>query len=180
MMRTVRAAAAALLPLLLASCVRERPTVPQFMEVSREVLAFAAGDARESQPGRANDGPLYVNIRSFQAAAERATGESVSYDSMEAVLGEEPIQAELDQILLCDTTGTLAGCWVRQYGIFVNLNMVQLAGSEMSLYVRTSSTDRRRHPTDFCHRVWRLDYRKEGEAWRLAERSLLRSCIPEA
>jgi hypothetical protein len=167
---------AVLLPLLLAGCIRDRPSIPQFMGMAGEILAFAEADARASQPGRANDGPLYVSVRSFQQAAEKATGQTVPEDSMARVLGE-PIPAELEQILLCDTGGNLAGCWVRQYGVFVNLNMVRMAGSELSAWVRTSSTDRRVHPTDFCHRVWRLDFRHEAEAWRLADRELLRDCV---
>jgi hypothetical protein len=173
---TRRTLAAALLPLALAGCIRERPTPPQFMEISREILSFAEEDARRTQPGRANDGPLYVSVRSFHAAAEKATGATIPQERLAEALGE-PIEAELEQILLCDTTGTLDGCWVRQYGVFVNLNLVRLAGSELSAWVRTSSTDRRVHPTDFCHRVWRLDFRKAGEAWSLAERSLLRDCV---
>lgn len=170
--------AAALLPLLLASCIRERPSVPQFMGIAQEILRFAENDARENQPGRVNDGPLYVSVRSFHDAAEKATGETVPEDSVARVLGE-PIPAELEQILLCDTGGSLAGCWVRQYGVFVNLNIVRQAGSELSAWVRTSSTDRRVHPTDFCHRVWRLDFRTDGGEWRLADRTLLRDCAPE-
>lgn len=167
---------AVLLPLLLAGCIRERPSVPQFMRIAEEILRFAEADARESQPGRANDGPLYVSVRSFREGAEKATGETVPQDSVARALGE-PIEAELEQILLCDSGGSLAGCWVRQYGVFVNLNMVRLAGDELSAWVRTSSTDRRVHPTDFCHRVWRLDFRLEEGSWRLAGRDLLRDCV---
>jgi hypothetical protein len=170
---------AVLLPLLCSACVRERPSVPQFMQISQEILEFAEQDARASQPGRANDGPLYVSVRSFHAAAEKATGESIPEDSVAVALGE-PIPAELEQILLCDTGTSLMGCWVRQYGVFVNFNIVRLAGSELRAWVRTSSTDRRVHPTDFCHRVWRLDYRQEGDSWRLADRTLLRDCVQRA
>ncbi len=173
---TRRILAAALLPLFLSSCIRERPTVPQFMAIASDIARFAEADARASQPGRANDGPLYVSVRSFHAAAEKATGATVSEDSVAAAIGE-PIPAELEQILLCDTGGSLSGCWVRQYGVFVNLNMVRLAGTELSAWVRTSSTDRRVYPTDFCHRVWRLDFRQEGDRWQLAERKLLRDCV---
>jgi hypothetical protein len=160
---------------LLASCGGERPTADEFMPVAREVLEFAEADARRNQPGRASDGPLYVSVRSFQQAAERATRTSIPLDSMERVLGD-PVPAELEQILLCDTIGNFGGCWVRQFGVFVNLNMVQVAGNEMSLFVRTSATDRSVRPTDFCHRVWRVDYRKEDAGWRLAERRVLRDC----
>jgi hypothetical protein len=171
----LRLAATILAVPLLAACTTERPTGPEFTDIAGEILTFAENDARTSQPGRVNDGPLYVSVRSFHAAAERATGGDVPLEGIERALGE-PIPAELEQILLCDTTGSLGGCWVRQYGVFVNLNRVQLSGNRMTLFVRTSTTDRRRHPTDFCHRVWRLEYRKDEAGWRQTERTLQRDC----
>jgi hypothetical protein len=171
---------AALVPLLLAACGPERPSVPEFMEIAGEILAFAEQDARESQPGRASDGPLYVNVGSFQAGAERATRQRVPQDSVARALGQ-PVHAAMEQVTLCDSLGTVIGCWVRQYGIWINLNLVRVGGGELTAYVRSLSTDRRAHPTDFCSRVWRLDYRhEEGEGWRLAERTLLRSCATAA
>ena len=173
-----RIASAAALLLLAASCSGADPTLPEFYDVARQVLRFAEDDARRNQPGRVADGPLYVNVNSFRHAARRVTGESVSEDSMSRVLGE-PTHAALEQVLLCDTTSGFGGCWVRKYGVWVNLNLVRRAGDEMTAYVRTTSTDRRRIPSDFCDRVWTLDFRRQDGQWRLAERRLRRDCRQE-
>jgi hypothetical protein len=166
------ALAAALLAL--AGCSGEPVSVPDFMDISRQVLRFAEADARQNQPGREADGPLYVNVNSFRTAAAKATGQDVPFDSVSRALGE-PTQAVLEQALLCDTVG-FGGCWVRKYGIWVNLNLVRHAGDELTAYVRSTSTHRAQRPTDFCDRVWTLDFRREGGRWRLAERELQRDC----
>jgi hypothetical protein len=172
------ALAAGLLPLLLASCSGERPTMPEFLDVARQVLQFAEQDARQNQPGRPADGPLYVNLNSFRHAAAKLTGETISEDSLSRALGE-PTQALGEQVLLCDTIG-FGGCWVRKYGVWINLNMLQHAGGEMTAYVRSSTTDRRRRPTDRCDRVWNLDFRKQADGrWHMTERRLRRDCRQE-
>jgi hypothetical protein len=174
MKRTVFAAAL-VLPLLLSGCSSEPVTVPEFMGIARQVLAFAESDARQNQPGRVADGPLYVNVNSFRTAAMKATGATISEDSMSKALGE-PTHALLEQALLCDTEQGFGGCWVRKYGVWVNLNLVRHAGNELTAHVRSTSTDRRTRPTDFCDRVWTLDFRKEGGQWHLAQRRLRRDC----
>lgn len=167
--------AAGLLPLLLAACSGERPTTPEFLDIARQVLRFAEADARQNQPGRVSDGPLYVNLQSFRTAAERVTGEEISEDSISRALGE-PTQAILEQALLCDTVG-FGGCWVRKYGIWINLNLVRQGSGGLTAYVRSTSTDRTVRPTNFCDRVWILDFRKqESGAWQMAERRLRRDC----
>jgi hypothetical protein len=138
---------AAALPVL-AACSGDRPTEAEFFDISRQILQFAEQDARQNQPGRVADGPLYVNLNSFRHAAARVTGQTISEDSISLALGE-PTQALGEQVLLCDTVG-FGGCWVRKYGVWINLNMVRHSGDEMTTYVRSSSTDRRRRPTDRC------------------------------
>jgi hypothetical protein len=169
---------AAALPLL-AACSGQRPTEAEFFDISRQILRFAEQDARQNQPGRPAEGPLYVNLNSFRQAAAKITGATVSEDSMSRVLGE-PVQAVQEQVLLCDSESGIGGCWVRKFGVWVNLNLVRQAGGELTAHVRSSSTDRRRLPTDFCDRVWKLDFRKEGAAWRLAKRELRRDCRQES
>ena len=178
MKRMVFAAALAL-PLLVSGCGGDRVTVPEFVGIARQVLAFAENDARQNQPGRVADGPLYVNVLSFRTAANKITGETLSEDSVSRALGE-PTHALLEQALLCDTEQGFGGCWVRKYGVWVNLNLVRRAGNELTAHVRSTSTDRSVHPTDFCDRVWTLDFRREAGQWRLAERRLRRDCrLPE-
>ena len=177
-MKRIALAAGLLLPLVLGACSRERLPMHEFLSVARQTLQFAERDARQNQPGRVADGPLYVNLNSFRHAANRVTGETISEDSMSRALGE-PTQALGEQVLLCDTVG-FGGCWVRKYGIWINLNMVRRSGDEMTTYVRSSSTDRRRRPTDRCDRVWNLDFRRQASGeWRMTEQRLRRDCRTE-
>ena len=165
--------------LLLAACEGEDATVAEFFDVARQVLRFAEQDARQNQPGRVAEGPLYVNVHSFRSAAHRVTGETIPEDSMSRALGE-PTQALPEQVLLCDTASGFGGCWVRKYGVWVNLNLVRHAGDEMTAFVRSSSTDRRSIPTTWCDRVWELDFRRqENGAWRLSGQRLRRDCRQE-
>lgn len=164
--------------LSLAACSGQRPSEAEFFDVSRQILRFAEQDARQNQPGRPADGPLYVNLNSFRNAANRVTGATVSEDSMSRVLGE-PTHAVLEQVLLCDAESGIGGCWVRKFGVWVNLNLVRHAGNEMTAHVRTTSTDRSRLPSDFCDRVWMLEFRREGAQWRMVNRTLRRDCRME-
>lgn len=161
--------------LLLAACGGPEPTQAEFFDVARQVLRFAEQDARQNQPGGVADGPLYVNLNSFRIAAHKVTGDSVSEDSMSRVLGE-PTQAVQEQVLLCDSESGFGGCWVRKFGIWVNLNLVRQSGDELTAHVRSASTDRRRLPSDHCNRVWTLEFRREGTQWRMTERRLRRDC----
>lgn len=161
--------------LLLAACSGEQPTEAEFFDISRQILRFAEQDARQNQPGRPAEGPLYVNLNSFRTAATKVTGAAVPEDSMSRVLGE-PTHAVLEQVLLCDAESGFGGCWVRKFGVWVNLNLVRQAGDELTAHVRSTSTDRRSLPSDFCDRVWTLEFRREGGQWRMAERRLRRDC----
>ena len=171
-----RTVLAAVLPLLfLAGCSGERPTAPEFFGIARQILEFAERDARQNQPGRVSDGPLYVNVSSFRTAANKATGLELTEDSVSRALGE-PTHALLEQVLLCDMDQGFGGCWVRKYGVWINLNLVRMGGDGLTAFVRSTSTNRAQRPTDFCDRVWVLTFRKEGGQWRMAEQRLQRDC----
>ena len=161
--------------LLLPACRDERITVADFYAIAPQVLEFAERDARTEQPGRVADGPLYVNVNSFRFAGHELTGAELHLDSVSAVLGD-PVLAVQEQALLCDTTSGFGGCWVRRYGVWVNWNLARGNAEEVRATVRSSSTDRRTHPTDFCDRVWRLTFRKQAGRWAMAERDLMRDC----
>lgn len=160
---------------LLAGCGGQPVPMSEFIPIAREVLAFAEQDARQNQPGREADGPLYVNVNSFRTAAEKVTRQEISEDSMSRALGE-PTQAILEQALLCDTTSQFGGCWVRKYGVWINLNLVRHSGDELTAHVRSTTTNRTQRPTDFCDRVWTIDFRREGGQWEMVDRRLRRDC----
>src|SRR5687768_8505148 len=94
--------------LLLAACSGEQPSEAEFFDISRQILRYAEQDARQNQPGRPAEGPLYVNLNSFRNAAHRVTGATVTVDSMSRALGE-PTHAVLEQVLLCDAESGIGG-----------------------------------------------------------------------
>lgn len=161
--------------LLLAACSGERATPEDFYAVAPQVLRFMEQDARQNQPGRAADGPLYVNVGSFRHASDGITGAPLNLDSISVVLGE-PTQAILQQVLLCDTVSSFGGCWVRKYGIWINWNVAHGTPNEIRGTVRSTSTKRDTRPSDFCNRVWRLTFRKQAGRWALADRELIADC----
>jgi hypothetical protein len=171
-----RTVLAAVLPLLfLAGCSGERPTEAEFFGIARQVLQFAERDARQNQPGRVADGPLYVNLNSFRTAATKVLDRELPKDSISLALGE-PTDALLEQALLCDTEQGFGGCWVRKYGVWVNLNLVRQSSDGLTAFVRSTTTNRAQRPTDFCDRVWELEFRKQDGQWRMAQQRLERDC----
>jgi hypothetical protein len=165
--------------LLLAACSGERATADDFYAVAPQVLRFMEQDARQNQPGRPADGPLYVNLMSFRSASDGVTGTPLNQDSISRILGE-PTQAILQQALLCDTMSSFGGCWVRKYGIWINWNLAHGTPNEIRGTVRSTSTNRGTRPTNFCDRVWRLTFRKQAGRWALADRELIADCRKES
>lgn len=165
--------------LLLAACSGERATPEDFYAVAPQVVRFMEQDARENQPGRPSDGPLYVNLDSFRNASDGVTGQTLNQDSISRSVGE-PTHAILQQALLCDTMSSFGGCWVRKYGIWINWNLAYGTPDEIRATVRSTSTNRSSRPTDFCDRVWRLTFRKQAGQWALGDRELIADCRQES
>ncbi|HEU0012156.1 MAG TPA: hypothetical protein VFQ45_00650 [Longimicrobium sp.] len=172
----MKRAAPALAALLLAACSSTRPTREDYFEVMRQMVRFVEDDARRNAPGRVADGPLQVDLRSFRGGGFAVTRESFTDDDIAAALGRPIVRAEMEDVMLCDTVSSVGGCWVRQFGVFVHLNVARTTTDQVTALVRTTTTDRRTHPSDWCDRVWWLRYRKQGGAWSLAERDLRESC----
>ncbi|HEX8395367.1 MAG TPA: hypothetical protein VF665_23660 [Longimicrobium sp.] len=163
---------------LLGGCTGERATKEDFYAVAPQILKYMEADARQNQPGRVSDGPLYVNLDSFRRASSGVTGETLSIDSISMRLGE-PTLASQEQALLCDDSSGFGGCWVRKYGVWVSWNQAYGTRDEIRATVRSTSTDRRYRPSDFCDRVWRLTFHKQGAQWALGEKELILDCREE-
>ncbi|MBB4639133.1 hypothetical protein [Longimicrobium terrae] len=164
---------------VLGACSGERATPEDFYAVAPQIITYMEQDARQNQPGRVADGPLYVNLDSFRRASASVTGSALEVDSISLRL-DEPTQASQEQALLCDTTSGFGGCWVRKYGIWINWNQAYGTREEIRATVRSTSTDRRYRPSNFCDRVWKLTYRKQGAQWALADKKMILDCRAES
>lgn len=166
----------AFLPLL-AACTGSRPTHDEYVTVVRQVVAFIQEDTRTHNLGRPSDGPRWVDVKGFAKRAAQASGDTIPVARMMQLLGRPRI-ADPNQVLLIDSEeqGGLGGTWVREYGTYVSPNVVRATEGQITMIVVGYVTDRRAFPTTICDRVWRLRYRKQGEAWGLAEQQLMREC----
>lgn len=179
-----RAARALLcLPLaLLAGCAAELPSAESYLEVLPQLVEFAEADARQTQPGQPATGPLFVDLPSIGYGARTVTGGSIDTVRLRSAIGrpfENYPAARADSVLLCDDTGTIGGCWVRQYGVYLKLTEARAAGDRMTVLVMSTTTNRAEFPTRICDRTWRVVVERRDGAWALGDRQLRRvTCEP--
>lgn len=175
----MRAARALFLPLaVLAACTTERPSAEVYLDVLPRVVEFAENDARREQPGQPATGPLIVDLPSFAFGGRTVTGANVDTARLRAAIGKPFVDipfAQADSALLCDQGGTVGGCWVRQYGVYLHLNQARAAGGRMTVLLTSTSTNRSEFPTRICDRVWRLVFLRRDGQWEMAERDLRRA-----
>lgn len=178
-MPMTRAARALLfLPLaLLAGCASELPSAESYLEVLPRLVEFAEADARRTQPGQPATGPLFVDLPSIGYGARTVTGASIDTVRLRAAIGRPFVNypaARADSVLLCDETGTIGGCWVRQYGVYLKLTEARAAGDRMTVLVMSTTTNRAEFPTRICDRTWRVVLERRQGTWALADRQLRR------
>ena len=162
---------------LLAGCAPELPSAESYLEVLPQVVEFAEADARRAQPGQPATGPLYVDLPSIGYGARTVTGASVDTVRLRAAIGRPFLDypaPRADSVLLCDDTGTIGGCWVRQYGVYLKLTEARAAGDRMTVLVMSTTTNRAEFPTRICDRTWRMVVERREGAWSLGDRQLRR------
>ncbi len=167
----------AVLLALTAGCTIERPTEADYLAVLPKVLAFSEADARANAPGRRAEGPLHVDLKSFVGGARLVTKTDVKPEAVRQALGRPAvISVHADSTLLCDQGDMVGGCWVREYGVYVHLNLMRWAPGELTAFVASTTTDRREFPTRICDRVWKVRYERVGTEWKEMERELRKGC----
>ena len=109
--------------------------------------------------------------------ARLATLDTIGRDRVARALGGPFIAAVPDSTVLCDRSQMGSGCWVKQYGVFVHLKLMQAVSKDwMQAHVSVTTTDRRAYPTNFCERIWKLDFERAGTGWRQTKKELVKSC----
>jgi len=171
----LHAAAAALA--LLGACAAPRPTPQDYLAVLPGIVPQMEKDGRDNAQGPPVDGPLLVDVKSFAVGARLATLDTIGRDRVARALGGPFIAAVPDSTVLCDRSQMGSGCWVKQYGVFVHLKLMQAVSKDwMQAHVSVTTTDRRAYPTNFCERIWKLDFERAGTGWRQTKKELVKSC----
>lgn len=161
---------------LSAACSTERPSRDEYLGVVRQIVRFAARDAREAAPQGSADGPLLVDASSFGFGAGRVTGEEIAPDTVLAALEEPVRQSTFEEAVLCEDAGLGAACYVREDGVFVRLGLARRTSSTIRVLVVSTSTHGNRFPSAICERRHELLFEQRGGEWTLAEAEPTRVC----
>ena len=176
-MKLSRCIHAALAALALGACAAPRPSQQDYLSVLPGIVPFMEADGRENAMGEKVDGPLLVDVKSFAVGGRLATLQPIDSALVHRALGGPFISAVPDSTVLCDRSQMGSGCWVKQYGVFVHLKLMQAVSKDwMQAHVSVTTTDRRAYPTNFCERIWKMDFERAGTGWRQTKRQLIKGC----
>lgn len=160
--------------LLAAGCTTPRPTVRDYLSIVPDVVRHMEADARRNAPSRPVEGPLLLDVESFRGGGYWVTRQTVSGDSVQRVVPVRFTPAAGREAVLCEE-GDMGGCWVREYGVFLRMNLMKHTADEMLAIATTYTTDRRAFPPQVCERVWRIRYGRDGGGWKVLSRELRRA-----
>lgn len=173
-----RVAVLLVLAAALAGCKEHRATPREYLAVVPEIVRFMEQDAREHAYGRGARGPLLADLESFRGNAFRATGEVLDSAAVQAAIGPEVRDLQPDSALLCQESEFAAGCWVREYGVYLHLNLITPSPGQLRAFASSEVTDPRYIPSVVCKRVWELTFTQPDTAapYRLTDRELTHDC----
>jgi hypothetical protein len=162
---------------LLAACDPPRPSEQDYLAVLHGLVPQMEADGRQHAAGPAVDGPLMVDVKSFVGGARRVTLRPVEAGRVQQALGGGFVAAVPDSTVLCDRSQMGSGCWVKAYGVFVHLRLMEAVSKDwMQAHVSVTTTDRRGYPTSFCERIWKIDFERAGAGWIQKRKELIKGC----
>jgi hypothetical protein len=162
---------------LLSACDPPRPSEQDYLSVLPGLVPQMDRDAREHPAGPPVDGPLIVDVKSFAVGGRLATLHPIDREKVRQALGGSFVSSVPDSVVLCDRTDMGSGCWVKQYGVFVHMRLMEAPSKDwMRAHVSVTTTDRRAYPTNFCERIWKIDFKRSGSAWKQTAAELIKSC----
>jgi hypothetical protein len=178
MKRTLLALAAVLaLALSAAACAPPRPSEQDYLSVIPRVMSLAAADGRAQVLGEKAEGPLFVDVKSFAVGGRLVTLHPVDRQRVRQALPGTYQTATPDSAMFCDRSDLGSGCWVKQYGVFVHLRLMAANSADrMQAHVSSTITDRRSYPTNYCERIWKMDFVRAGSGWNETGHELIKDC----
>lgn len=166
----------ALLVVPAAGCGSDDPTERDYLAVVRQTVRFAEEDARKAAAPGAATGPLLVDVKSFRGGSLRATGSVIDLDRVAGAI-DRPFRATVpDSSFNCVNMELGPSCWVPKNGVFVHLNLASRGPQRISMNVTSTTTASNFIPPVLCDRSHRLEFVKNGKAWVLQEKQLIKSC----
>lgn len=166
--------------LLLAGCGTEKPSEEAYLDVAAQAVRAAEEDARAHAAEGSATGPLLLNVRSFAGGAQRATGEVIPPERMQAAFErrlEQPFEpTPPDSSFNCLEMELGNSCWVPRNGVFVHLNIAHGTPGEIELVVTSTVTAGNYVPPVLCDRILRMEFVRRGEEWVLEEKTPTRTC----
>jgi hypothetical protein len=170
-------AAALALALSAAGCAPPRPSENDYLSVISRVMNLAAADGRAHVAGEKAEGPLLVDVKSFTVGGRLVTLHLVDRARVRQALPGTYLTATPDSALFCDRSEMGSGCWVKQYGVFVHLKLMSAKSRDrMQAHVSVTTTDRRTYPTNYCERIWKVDFARAGRGWNETGHELVKDC----
>lgn len=167
----------ALLAALAACDAPGRPPPEIWTQIVPQIVNFAERDARANAYGGAARGPLIVNVESFRGNGYRLTHHRFAPGEIERAIGRPVLNLEDTAAVVCEQTEPAPGCWIKDYGVLLRLNIVHHAPERIRAFVTSTVTDQRYIPPVLCDRGWELVFRKsEAGRWGLADSTLTRNC----
>jgi hypothetical protein len=168
---------AAVLAASVAACAPPRPSEQDYLSVISRVMNVAAADGRAHSVGQKAEGPLLVDVKSFAVGGRLVTLHPVEKQRVRQALPGTYETATPDSALFCDQSDLGSGCWVKGYGVFVHLKLMAANSADrMQAHVSVTTTDRRAYPTNYCERIWKVDFARAGTAWSELGHELIKDC----
>lgn len=176
-MKRILFATAAALAAASYACAPPRPSEQDYLSVISRVMNVAVQDGQTHVAGEKAEGPLIVDVKSFAVGGRLVTLHPVDRQKVKAALPGNYVTATPDSALFCDTSSLGSGCWVKSYGIFVHLKlMASNSPDRMQAHVSVTTTDRRAYPTNYCERIWKVDFARAPQGWNETGHELIKDC----
>lgn len=175
-MRRFLPAVSLLLLLPLVGCEEQRTTRAEYLSVVPQVVDFLERDALEHAFGESARGPLIVNVDSFRGGGFHATHETFTDEEIQRAIGRPVVDLTDDDAIICEESDVSPGCWVREFGVLLKLNLVRQTPEHIRVFATSTVTDQRFIPSVICDRRWELLFLRTGQEFRLGSQNLLREC----
>lgn len=150
----------------------------EFNKIAPRVINVAREEAAEHARPGSGRGPILLDVESFRAAARALDGEDVDSLALLRAGGTNARIVRRREGVVCAPNPRFPrtqNCEVRDDGLMVEVGRLQRTSEGVEVDVISSTTERRPSgSTGLAITTVRLSFRKQGDAWVLTDRRVLR------